>query len=293
MSGVLPALVAAVGFALFRVMNARALTQIDVYRATRVLLLTATFALSAITLLIDGPAPWRDAPLRALLFSAAAGMVHFFFGWTLLGTAQQRIGAARTGALVGAVPLFGALVAWGLLGEAVLPLQLVGLMVVVLGVIVIATGGRRGPAQPRLASGVAAALGTAACWSVSPVLIRQGLAGIPSPRAAASVGLLASALLYSALVALARRGEAQVRILTPTLRLLVVGGMLVAGSLWMQWTAFGLAPVATVLVLLQFTPAIVPALARLGAAVAGGPTLARLYVGVVAIVLGSLLVVLR
>lgn len=292
MTGVLPALGAAGAFAAFQVVNARALSRTDVARGTRVLLTTAAVVLGLITLVTDGPTPWTQAPPRALLMGAAAGMVHFGLGWTFLGTAQQRIGAARTGALVGTVPLFGSLVAWGLLGEAVGPVQLAGLLLVVVGVVVIATRNRRGPAVPRALSGVAAALGTATCWSVSPVLIREALAGIPSPRAAATVGLLASALLHAALVAVARRGRSRAPMERRALQLLAVGGLLVALALWMQWTAFSLAPVATVLVLLQLTPALVPLLARIGGTTAGDLPLSRLYLGVTAIVLGSLPVIL-
>lgn len=292
MIGVLPALGAAGAFAAFQVVNARALTRTDVARGTRVLLATATIVLGAITLLTDGTGPWTEAPPRALLMASAAGTVHFGLGWTFLGTAQQRIGAARTGALVGAVPLFGSLVAWALLGEAIGPVQLGGLVLVVAGVAVIATRNRRAPAAPRAFSGVAAALGTAACWSVSPVLIREALEGIPSSRAAATVGLLASALVHATLVALARRGGTRPPMERGALRLLAGGGLLVALALWMQWTAFSLAPVATVLVLLQLTPALVPMLARVGGTPGGDLPLSRVYLGVTAIVIGSLPVIL-
>lgn len=292
MIGLLPALGAAAAFAAFQVVNARALTRTDVARGTRVLLTTAAVVLGTITLVTDGPSPWTEAPSRALLMAAAAGVVHFGLGWTFLGTAQQRIGAARTGALVGTVPLFGSFVAWGLLGEAIGSVQVAGLLLVVVGVATIATRNRRGPAVPRAFSGVAAALGTATCWSVSPVLIREALAGIPSPRAAATVGLLASALLHAALVAVARRGRERAAIDRRALQLLAIGGSLVALALWMQWTAFSLAPVATVLVLLQLTPVLVPLLARIGGTAAGDLPLSRLYLGVMAIVLGSLPVIL-
>jgi drug/metabolite transporter (DMT)-like permease len=74
-------------------------------------------------------------------------------------------------------------------------------------------------------------------------------------------------------------------------KLLSAGGLLVALALWMQWTAFSLAPVATVLVVLQLTPALVPMLARIGGALEGDPPLSRLYAGVIAIVIGSLPVI--
>lgn len=293
MVGVLPALGAAIGFAVFQVVNARALSRVDVYRGTRVLLVMGTLALGTVTMITEGVTLWTAAPPRALVMSAIAGMLHFFLGWTFLGLAQQRIGAARTGALIGAVPLFGALLAWGFLGEPLVFLQVAGLFVVVAGVAIIATGNRKGAVREAgLVTGVLAALGTALCWSISPIFIRQGLEGIPSPSAAASVGLLTSALLYSALVAIGRRGKERVAIERPTRVLLGIGGTLVALSLWMQWTAFDLAVVAVVLVILQLTPALVPILARIGAPKAGLVPLSRIYPGIAGIVGGSLLVIL-
>lgn len=294
-AGVLPALAAAVGFAAFQVVNARILTRLDVYRATRISLVLGTLVLGILTLVADGPGPWLQATPRALFMSAAAGMLHFFLGWTLLGLAQQRIGAARTGALIGSVPLFGALSAWAFLGERLVVVQTLGLLAVAAGVAVVATAsaGSIGGSGREGALGVAAALGTALCWAVSPVLIRQGLAGIPSPGAAASVGLLTSAVLYSLLIALVRRRGERAPIPGGRLRgLLGLGGLLVALSLWLQWAAFERATVAVVLVTLQLTPALVPLLSRIAAPAGWSLPLGRIYTGVAGIVGGSLLVIL-
>jgi len=293
MVGVLPALGAAIGFALFQVVNARALSRVDVYRGTRVLLVMGTIVLGAITVATEGVTIWTAAPPRALAMSGVAGMLHYFLGWTFLGLAQQRIGAARAGALLGSVPLFGALLAWGFLGEPLVVMQVVGLFVVVAGVAIIAMGNRKGAVRDSgLVPGVLSALGTALCWSISPIFVRQGLEGIPSPSAAASVGLLTSALLYSGLVAIRRRGTIKVNLDRSTRVLLGIGGTLAALSLWMQWTAFNLAVVAVVLVIMQLTPALVPILARIGAPLAGLVPLSRVYPGVAGIVGGSLLVIL-
>jgi drug/metabolite transporter (DMT)-like permease len=293
-AGVLPALAAAVGFAVFQIVNARVLARIDVYRATRITLVLGTLILGTLTVISDGPGPWLQATPRALLMSAAAGMLHFFLGWTLLGIAQQRIGVARTGALIGSVPLFGALSAWVLLGERLVVVQTVGLLAAAAGVAFVATAssGPVGGSGRDAALGVAAALGTAMCWSVSPVLIREGLAGIPSPGAAASVGLLTSAALYTLLIALVRRGSRAPIVEGRVRRLLGLGGALVAFSLWFQWAAFERATVAVVLVTLQLTPALVPLLTRIGAPAGSSPPLRRVYTGVTGIVGGSLLVIL-
>lgn len=292
--GVLPALGAAVGFAVFQIVNARILARLDVYLATRTVLVAGTVVLGTLTVVTDGVGPWLAAPPRALLMSAAAGMLHFFLGWTLLGIGQQRIGAARTGALIGAVPLFGALSAWALLGERLVPGQVAGLLVVTAGVAVIATATGAAASRTTRESvvGVAAALGTALCWSLSPTLIRQALDGLPSPSAAATVGLLTSAVLYTALIRLVRRVD-RPRVPDGSIRgLLGLGGVLVALALWLQWAAFERAAVATVLVTLQLTPALVPVLAKAAGLTSRSAPMLRIYGGVGGIVGGSLLVIL-
>lgn len=292
--GVLPALGAAVTFAVFQIVNARILSRTDVYLATRTVLIVGTVALGSITIVTDGFGPWSQASPRALLMSGAAGMLHFFLGWTLLGMGQQRIGAARTGALLGAVPLFGALSAWVLLGERLVAGQVVGLLVVTagVGVIATATGASRTVGNRGTVAGVAAALGTALCWALSPTFIREALVELPSPSAAATVGLFTSAVLYTALIRIVRRGAGPRLDGTGLSGMFGLGGLLVAVALWLQWTAFERTAVATVLVTLQLTPALMPMLARLAGLAGDAVRMLPVYAGVVGIVSGSLLVIL-
>lgn len=74
------------------------------------------------------------APLSAYLNFAMAGLVHFFIGWTLISLSQNQVGAARTGALVGATPLFAAVVAALTLGEILDLWTILGILLVVGGV---------------------------------------------------------------------------------------------------------------------------------------------------------------
>lgn len=290
--GILAALGAATAFALFQLVNGRVLASIDVARGTRWLLMTGTVVLGAATLVTEGLAPWRGAPPAAFAAAAGAGLLHFLLGWTLLGTAQQRIGVARAGALLGTTPLFGALLAWATLGEALTAVQLVGLLAVVIGVGIIATGrGRGGTPEAGRVLGVAAALGTSLCWAGSPVLIRSALEGIGSPVAAATVGLLAGAVVSTARGLLRSRTSAPGPDDRRAVRLAVMAGGLVATALWFQWTAFDLLPVAPVLVLLQLTPVLVPLLARWSAPGAGGPSVLRILPGLVGVVGGSVTVI--
>lgn len=291
--GLLAAAGAALTFAVFQIVNGRALALSDVPRVTRGLLLMGSIVLGVGTLVVEGTSAWVGAPPLSLAAAAAAGIVHFLLGWTFLGNAVQRIGVARAGALLGTVPLFGALLAWAFLGESLVPVQLVGLVSVVTGVAVIALS-RAAGSRPvaGTAVGVIAVLGTSLCWAVSPVLIRQALVGIPSPSAAATVGLLASAVIAVVRTAIIRRGRPSDLMGRPVVTLVVLGGFLVGTALWLQWTALDLVPVASALVVLQLTPALVPILARYAGFADTGLPARRLAVGLAAIVGGSLTVIL-
>lgn len=296
-AGVAPALAAAVAFAVFQLVQRRALGGVDVYRATATVLGVAALVLLAVVAATTGLAPLTAAPATAVLACAAAGLVHFGIGWTLLGASQVRLGAARTGIVVGTVPLFGALVAAVALDETLGVGAVAALVVVVAGVgVVVGRAGGSGAdpaAGAGLRVGVAAGLGTALCWSVSPVLIRQGLRELGSPLLAAALGMAVCAVVYGTVLALTRGRRSAVRAGAGTTRLLMGSGTVVALAILLQWTAYDRAPVAVVLALLQLTPPLVVALA---ARVAGDPLVPgarrRTWLGAGLTLAGSLALVL-
>jgi len=258
MSGVALGAVAGIGFGLFQVVNRRVNAVIDVYRATFALLTVSTALLVAISALTEDPARLGSAPPAALLAFAAAGFVHFFLGWTLLGLSQQRLGAARTGALLGAVPLVGAVLAVVVLDEALTMRTVVALLVVVVGVVAISLRPRGAPGGPTTVSlpGLAFCLATALCWSVSPVLIRLGLDRFGSPVLGVTIGIATTTLAYGVAVVVMqrhRRGPQE----RPPLGLLTLAGTLVGLSIWWQWSAFQRAPIGIVLAVLQLSAPVV------------------------------------
>jgi len=296
MEGVLPALAAAVGFAVFQLVQRRALGGVDLYVATASVLAVAATVLGGVALATTGFAPLAGAPLVAVLACAAAGFVHFGLGWTFLAASQVRLGAARAGIVIGSVPLFGALLAALVLDEPLGPIALVGLVLVVAGVVVIAARRTTGAPQDRRDArvGLVAGLVTALCWSVSPLLIRRGLQDIESPLLAAGIGMTACALVYGSVVlGTVLRSRARLRTAPGSGRLLLVSGTAVGLAILLQWTAYDRAPVAVVLALLQLTPPIVVGLA---ARISGDPLDARgrrrTWVGTGLTVAGSLALVL-
>lgn len=140
MTGVLWAVVAGVGFGLFQTFNRRAGRGMDAYRATFILLLVSAILLTAASLATENLGLLRAAPPSALVSFGLAGFMHFFVGWTLVSISQNRVGAARTGALVGATPLFATAIAALTLGEFLSLPTLLGIALVVAGVYLVANG---------------------------------------------------------------------------------------------------------------------------------------------------------
>ena len=291
MAGVIHALLAAIGFAAFQTVNHRAIAGVDVFRGTSVLVCVGTVVLGLVTVTTQDLSLLRTAPLPAFGFAAVAGFVHFFGGWVLLGTSQRRVGVARTGVLVGTAPLFGAIVAATVLGERLTPVVLVGLLLVVGGVAIVMSARDRSAVQgTKAVPGVLAGLGTALCWSISPVLIRRALEGIPSPVMVATIGMAACAAIAIA-VLISRWHVRAPRVSRHTSGLLMLAGTLIALAIWMHWNALALTSVATALSLLQLTPPLV-VLTAMWTSGRSDLALGRIWAGTGVTVLGSLVVVL-
>jgi len=132
--GVLWAILSALGFALFQVVNRRAGLGIDVLRATFILILVGALTLTGLAAATEGLAPLGQLSGPALLAFGLAGFLHYVLGWTLLGLSQRGVGAARAGALVGISPLFAVVLAWALVGERLPAPALLGVLAIVIGV---------------------------------------------------------------------------------------------------------------------------------------------------------------
>jgi len=213
-------------------------------------------------------------------------VIHFFFGWTFLGLSQQRIGAANTGVVTAATPLIGSLLAALVLDEALGAVTLVAIALVSAGVILIAhqTGGD----DERLTFPWFA-LAASLSWGTSPLFIRWGLDGLPSPLIGVTIGLAAAAGLYAIVLA---SGGAPTTAGTPpeVRRWILIGGILVAVALAAQWTALDLVEVNVVVTLQQVATPVVVLVAPFVVGTAIERWTWRLILGMVAVVAGSTMV---
>jgi drug/metabolite transporter, DME family len=248
MTGVLWAAVAGIGFGLFQSVNRAALRGMDAYASTFLQLLVSAVILAVASLATQDLGRLAAAPASAWWSFSAAGLVHFLAGWTLLNLSQKRLGAARTSPLLATAPLFGVVIAALTIHELPGVPALAGVALIVGGVYLIELDRlrRTGGAEPD--AGWTASLfglGTALCWAVSPILIRQGLRGLPSPLLGVTIGLVAATLAYGLL--LLPGGRRRLAASREALAWKLAAGILVGVSTWSRWSAVALVPVAVVL----------------------------------------------
>jgi len=298
MTGAVWAVVAGLGFGVFQTINRRAIKGMDVFVATFLQLLVSSVVLAGASLATEDVAVLLNAPAGALINFGLAGLLHFAIGWTFLNGSQKRIGAARTGALIGTTPLFGALIALITLNEALNGIALAGIALIVLGVYVTSNpvgksrvNGGNVPLHRDWRS-LLIALGAPLCWAISPIFIRYGLAGLDSPLLGVTVGITASALGYGAALLLYRLRSPQKAISSEALTLKIIAGVLVGLSTWARWIALDFTAVATVLALSLVSVPTVNLLTPLVVDRQVESVTSEVWLGSALIVSGSLLLIL-
>lgn len=140
MSGVFWAVSAGLTLGLFQLAHRRAGQEIDIHRGNFLLLFAAFLILLAGTILTQDISLLYSMPESAWWNYILAGLVHFVVGWSLLTISQKRIGAARTGSIMGVTPLFGAILAYFLLGEQLSLLEMSGIITIISGVYLVSNG---------------------------------------------------------------------------------------------------------------------------------------------------------
>lgn len=260
MEGVALGVVGGFAFGLFQATNRRANRDADPYLATFTVIVVSLVLLAMIAAVFEEPTRLLRSDARVVAMFAAAGLGHFFVGWTLLSLAQQRIGASRTGVVTGAAPLFGTAIAFVFIGESVRPVALLGVLLVVAGVALLASNSGRQTAtsDAGVRTGWIFAGLTALAWGASPTLIRHALTKVPMPLSGVMVGMAAAATAYGAALLVRRTRRRDIEPLSGrSIATLVIAGALVATGIGTQWLALDLAPVAIVLALNQLAVPVV------------------------------------
>lgn len=278
-----------IGFGLFQTLNIRAVRGMDPFASTFVQIAVAAAALLAVSLASGGLGDLAAAPATALLAFAAAGVLHFIAGWTLLNISQKRIGAARTSPLLTTVPLFGIALAAVTVGQFPEAVEWPAIALMVLGGYVVVSRGASGrPARP---ADALPALGCALCWALSPALTVRGLDGLDDPLLGLTLGLVVSVAGYTLAFAASRRGLGLRTAGRPAVALKLVAGVLVGLSTWGRWAALDRTTVAVVLALNLLSIPVVLVASPLVAGRGSEHVTGRVWAGAALVVSGSLLLI--
>jgi drug/metabolite transporter (DMT)-like permease len=288
-NGAVVAAASGVGFGLFQTLNIRAVRGMDPFASTFVQIAVAAVALLVASVVSGGLAQLSDAPASALLYFAAAGVLHFIAGWTLLNISQKRIGAARTSPLLTTVPLFGIAIAALTVGQLPEAVELPAIALMVTGAYVVVSRGASGR-HTRLADALPA-LACALCWALSPALTVRGLDHLDDPLVGLTLGLCVSVVGYLLAFAAWRRGIGLRTAGRSALAIKLLAGVLVGLSTWGRWAALDGTTVAVVLALNLLSIPVVLLASPLLAGRHVEHVTPRVWAGAALVVAGSLLLI--
>ncbi len=250
MTGALWATLSGLGFGVFQAFNRRGGRSFDPYVATFVLLAGSAIILVGASALTENLGQLNGVPYTAYINFGLAGLFHFFVGWTFLTISQNKVGAARTGALVGTTPLFAIFISALAFKEYLRIPVLGGILMLVFGVYLVSFAETPGSLSEKITwRNSLYGLGTALCFSISPIFIRAGLEQLSSPLLGVTVGMGFSALAYGGILLFRRKHIRQRPITQDALIFQLAATLFVGISTWTRWIALDLAPVGVVLAL--------------------------------------------
>jgi len=152
--------------------------------------LLGTFAgLVLFALIALGSGSWEAVNLTGILWFVVAGVFYPGFGYIAIFKAFERVGVARTAAVLGMSPMISVTIAVLFLGERPGFFELCGTALIVLGVVSISLekdDGEGGISFRKLLWPIL----TAVCFGATPILRKTGLQYLPSPV----MGMLFSSL---------------------------------------------------------------------------------------------------
>ena len=290
MTGALWATISGIGFGFFQAFNRRAGRAFDAYFSTFVLIAISALILAGASALTEDLGQLNGQPLMMYINFALAGSIHFFLGWTLLTVSQNKIGAARTGALSGTSPLFALFISALAFNEFLHLPVLGGIFMLVAGVYLVSFGknplaGASGKQWLDSLYG----LSVAVCFSISPIFIRGGLKYLDSPLLGVTIGMSFSALAYGITLLFRRKQFLQGPLTNDAITFQLAASVFVGFSTWVRWIALDKAAVGVVLALGRLNVPVVILLSPMLVGKAQENVTARVWLGAALIVGGSII----
>ena len=290
MTGALWATLAGFGFGVFQAFNRRAGRVFDSYIATFILLVGSAVVLAVASVLTEDLSQLNGVPFMAHVNFGLAGFFHFYLGWTLLSISQNRVGAARTGALLGTTPFFALFISALAFDEFLRLPVLSGIIILVAGVYLISF-----EKNPFAGTGTTIlrdslfGLGVAVCFAISPIFIRAGMKDLNSPLLGVTIGMGISAIAYGVTLLFQRKQIQQGPITQDALWFQLGAAFFVGVSTWARWIALDMTSVSVVLALGRLNVPVVILLSPLLVGKASENVTLRVWLGAAMIVGGSLI----
>jgi len=290
MTGALWATLAGFGFGIFQAFNRRAGRAFDAYIATFILLAGSAVVLAVASVLTEDLRQLNGVPFRAYINFGLAGFFHFYLGWTLLSISQTKVGAARTGALLGTTPFFSLFISALAFSEFLRWPVLTGIFILVAGVYLISF-----EKNPFAGTGTTIwrdslfGLGVAICFAISPIFIRGGMEDLHSPLLGVTIGMAISALAYGVTLLFQRKQIYQGPITRDALWFQLGAAFFVGISTWARWIALDMTSVSVVLALGRLNVPVVILLSPFLVGKAAENVTLRVWLGAAMIVGGSLI----
>lgn len=132
-------------------------------------------------------------------------------------------------------------------------------------------------------------IGTAICFAISAIFIRNGLEGLPSPLLGVTVGMVITAFAYGILLLFRRKQIQQGPISRDAWLFQLAAGAIVGLATWARWIALDMAPVAVVMALGRTNVPIVIFLAPLLVGRKAERVTVRVWLGAALIVAGAVI----
>jgi len=314
MIGVFWSLLMAAAFGFSQLATRKGLIKIAVDQGTFIMIAVSMILMVIPFFWVGGPTLVRQADPIGLVYFAAAGIIHFVGGFTMMNLSISTIGAARTGSLIATTPLFATFLAAVTLNELVnLPL-IIGVLVVIVGVRFIGSSRPEKTSQKQaepvegqavpggitkyqsmfgLAGASTAGLLAALSWGFTPVLIKKGMESIPSPVVGVTISMVSAGVIYAVILGVRGRLTSIIPTLGQSGGMWQIGaGALVGVGNLLRWVALSFTTAAMVTTLSRASLLIT---VGLGGWLLGRdlePITDRVRWGAVLIVIGSVIVVL-
>ncbi len=207
--GEIAALLTSVFFTLTAIIFTQASRQVGSLITNRVRLVIALIYLMLINLVLYGQSLPLGAGPEHWFWLSLSGIIGLALGDMFLFSAFQTIGARLGMLLLSLAPIIGALLAWAVFGETLLPGQIIGIGLTLIGIMwVVMTrpadhAVRPGAARRGVLYGILAATGQA----VGLVLSKQGMSEGFSPFAGNAIRMLAAMVVFWLITFAQRQGR--------------------------------------------------------------------------------------